>query len=136
MKSISTIIFLSFFANFISQNFQTVKIGSQQWTQKNSEIDEFRNGEKINEVKTKEDWLKVANLKEPAWCYYEFDSKNAYLGKLYNYYAISDKRNIAPNGWKTPSFFDFFSLIKSIDPLCTEKYFEKNGSLSGGSLKI
>jgi uncharacterized protein (TIGR02145 family) len=130
------LLFLSFFPNFFSQIIPLVKIGEQVWSQKNSEIVEFRNGEKIIEVKTKEAWINSGNRMEPAWCYYRFDSQNAYLGKLYNYFAISDSRNIAPNGWKVPTFIDYYNLINAIDPLCTKKDFEENGSLAGGSIKI
>jgi uncharacterized protein (TIGR02145 family) len=134
--TIVQLLFISFIPNLFSQNFLSTKIGDQLWTQKNSELDEFRNGDKIKEVKSKEEWYKAGNKEEPAWCYYQFDPKNANLGKLYNYYVISDTRNIAPNGWKVPSFNDFFNLIKFLDPLCSEKYFEKNGSLAGGHLKL
>ena len=133
---IATILFLGFFHNFYCQSFPYVQIGDQEWSQKNAEIVEFRNGEKILEIKTKEDWINVGNRKEPAWCYYQFDENNAFLGKLYNYFVISDSRNIAPNGWKVPTFFDYYNLIIAIDPLCSKKDFEKNGSLAGGSIKM
>ena len=136
MKKAIAILFLISFKIGFSQDSPYVKIGHQTWMQKNLDKTIFRNGEKIKEIKSKEEWFKAGYREEPAWCYYNFDSKNANLGKLYNYFAVSDPRNIAPIGWRVPSFQDFYTLVNLIDPLCTKKYFANNGSLAGGSLKI
>ena len=122
--------------NVFSQFLPMVKIGNQIWMQKNFENISFRNGDEIKEIKSKEDWINVGYREEPAWCYYNFDSKNAEFGKFYNYFALSDSRNIAPIGWKVPTFQDFYILVHSLDPLCSKAYFVNNGSLAGGSLKI
>jgi uncharacterized protein (TIGR02145 family) len=135
MKKATTIINLFLSLIGFSQDLPFIKIGNQIWMQKNLENVIFRNEEVINEVNSKEDWLKAGYAKEPAWCYYNFDAKNANLGKLYNYYAVSDPRNIAPVGWRVPSFEDYYSLVKFLDPLCTKENFGRNGSLAGGSLK-
>ena len=111
-------------------------IGNQQWTTKNLSVTWFRNGEKIKQSKSKEDWLKSGYREEPTWCYYNFDESYAYLGKLYNYYALSSNQNIAPEGWKVPSFLDYYKLFKYLDPLLNLNIFVNEGSLSGGSLKI
>ncbi|MDB4105232.1 fibrobacter succinogenes major paralogous domain-containing protein [Salibacteraceae bacterium] len=118
----------------VSQDY--VKIGNQIWTNKNLAVNKFRNGETINESKNKEDWYKASYKGEPTWCYYMFDEKNSHLGKLYNYYAVSSPKNIAPIGWKVPTYFDYFELIKFLDPLISHTYLNGNGSLAGGSLKI
>lgn len=118
-----------------SQDLTFTKIGNQIWMQKNFENTRFRNGDVIKEVKSKEEWFKAGYREEPAWCYFDFDPKNARFGKLYNYYAISDSRNIAPPGWRVPSFQDYYTLVNYLDPLCTKEYFASHGSLSGGSLK-
>jgi len=119
----------------IAQTNQFVAIGEQIWTQQNLNISKFRNGDLIKEAKSKEDWLKCGYREEPAWCYFKFDKNYANFGKLYNYYAISDKRNIAPVGWKIPTIEDYYSLVKYIDPLCSKFHFLSEGSLAGGSLK-
>jgi len=133
------ILFLIFFLKpmfFFGQIQNYVVIGDQTWTNVNLSVDRFRNGDIIPESKNKEDWLKAGYRGEPAWCYYKFEKKYDSLGKLYNYYAFVSPKNIAPRGWKTPTFFDYFELIKFLDPLITLDYFEKKGSLAGGSLKI
>lgn len=135
MKTVITLFFIVLYFLGFSQDLPSVKIGNQIWSKKNLDTTIFRNGEVIKEIHSKEDWLKAGYREEPAWCYYNFDSKNANLGKLYNYYAVSDPRNIAPLGWKVPSLQDYYALVKFLDPLCTTEYFEKNGSLTGGNLK-
>ncbi len=127
--------FLCFNHLGFSQGLPSVGIGNQVWSSVNYNGSVFRNGDAIKEAKTKEEWLRLGYREEAAWCYYGFDSKNQSLGKLYNYYAISDPRNIAPVGWEVPDFIDFFNLVKFLDPLNTPQYFVENGSLAGGSLK-
>jgi uncharacterized protein (TIGR02145 family) len=81
-----------------------VKIGTQVWTSKNLDVSTFRNGEAIPEVKSKEEWVKAGENKQAAWCYYDNDSKNGKVyGKLYNWYAVTDSRGLAPKGYHIPS---------------------------------
>lgn len=136
MKKIILIIAILINNNIYAQALLSIKIGNQIWSHKNYDRVSFRNGDKIKEIKSKEEWLKAGFKEEPAWCYFDFDSTNASLGKLYNYFAISDKRNIAPEGWKVPTLHDYYTLINFLDPLCTKRYVAEYGSLAWGSLKI
>ena len=68
---------------------------------RNLNLGTFTNGDAIFEARTKEDWLKAARQKIPAWCYYDNDPKNGHLyGKIYNYYALKDPRGLCPDGWR------------------------------------
>jgi len=79
-------------------------IGTQVWMTKNLNVSTFRNGDPIPQAKTNEEWEKAGENKEPAWCYYENDPANgAKYGKLYNWYAVSDSRGLAPVGYHIPS---------------------------------
>jgi hypothetical protein len=79
-------------------------IGEQEWMTKNLDVDSFRNGDAIPELKTNEEWNKAANEGLPGWCYYENDpNKGKKSGKLYNWYAVNDSRGLAPEGWHIPS---------------------------------
>ena len=70
----------------------------------NLNVSTFRNGDIIPEAKNIEEWRSAVYENRPAWCYYDFDSKNGdKYGKLYNWFAISDNRGLAPIGWKVPS---------------------------------
>ena len=68
MKIVSIISILLISFSFISFS-QTVTIGSQVWMNKNLDVNTFRNGDTIPEVKTIEDWVKAGENKQPAWCY-------------------------------------------------------------------
>tara|TARA_B110000503_G_scaffold119531_1_gene181402 strand:- start:40 stop:294 length:255 start_codon:yes stop_codon:yes gene_type:complete len=51
----------------------SVKIGHQEWSSENLNVDHFNNGDEIQQVESAEDWLKCLENKTPAWCY--FDNK-------------------------------------------------------------
>ena len=84
--------------------FTTVKIESQIWMAQNLNVNRFRNGEKIFEAKSINEWIYCERNKIPAWCYYENDIENGkFYGRLYNWYAINDSRGLAPSGWHIPT---------------------------------
>lgn len=79
----------------------TVLIGKQVWMQRNLDVDHYRNGDSIPEVRDSIQW---ANLKTGAWCYYNNNPTiGALYGKLYNWYAVNDSRGLAPSGYHIPS---------------------------------
>lgn len=89
-----------------------VKIGNQVWMAENLNVDYFSNGEKIPEAKSIKDWVDAGKKKLPAWCYYANKTKNgAVYGKLYNWYAVTDPRGLAPKGWRIPSKYDLSLLL-------------------------
>jgi uncharacterized protein (TIGR02145 family) len=89
-----------------------IAIGQQEWSAENLNVDKFRNGEIIPEAKTLEEYFKYIEGNNPCWCYYDFNKNNdSIYGKLYNWYAISDKRNIAPEGWRVSTVNDWKELI-------------------------
>ena len=80
---------------------QTVTIGTQVWTSQNLDVATYRNGDSIPQVQDKNAWR---NLKTGAWCYYANDASNGTkYGKLYNLYAVNDRRGLAPKGFHIPS---------------------------------
>jgi len=102
MKRLIVLIAASVFA--LQSIAQTVTIGTQVWMTKNLDVSTFRNGDPIPQAKTDEEWVKAGDNKQPAWCYYENDPANgAKYGKLYNWYAVSDSRGLAPVGYHVPS---------------------------------
>jgi uncharacterized protein (TIGR02145 family) len=90
-----------------------VKIWKQIWTGKNLNVDHFRNRDEIPEVKTNYEWKIACENKKPAWCYYDNNPGNGIkYGKLYNWYAVSDPRNIAPIGWHVPTYAEWKILFR------------------------
>ena len=97
-KNISTTIDLD------GNTYKTVKIGTQEWMEENLNLDHFQNGDIIQEAKTKEEWFKAGENRQPACCNYDNNSSNGEkYGKLYNFYAVSDPRGLALNGWHVPT---------------------------------
>ncbi len=81
--------------------YRTVKIGSQIWTAENLKVSHYRNGDPIPNVNGKPEWI---NLNAHAYCCYDNDeSFAATYGRLYNWYAVHESRNIAPAGWHVPT---------------------------------
>jgi len=90
------------------------KLEDANWMSKNLNVSTFRNGDEILEIKTSDEWEKAGQSKTPAFCYYKFDSKNeTRYGKLYNWYAVNDERELAPNGWHIASDAEWDELVKN-----------------------
>lgn len=115
MKKLPIIFCLFLFACGNSSDKSEVKIGNQIWMTKNLDVSTFRNGEIIPEAKTNEEWQEANKQKKPAWCYYDNDPENGKkYGKLYNGYAIADKRGLAPEGWHIPTLDEMELLKKNL----------------------
>ncbi|MFN6040084.1 MAG: WG repeat-containing protein [Bacteroidota bacterium] len=99
------------------KTYKTVEIAGQTWMAENLNVSKFRNGDRIPEAKTDEEWKKAGESKQPAWCYYkntaiQSDANDGKLyGKLYNWYAVNDSRGLAPKGWHIPSYNELTMLI-------------------------
>jgi uncharacterized protein (TIGR02145 family) len=120
MRKISSILFtvmltgimLTSFGDTYSEN-ETITLGQQVWMVKNLNVDTFRNGDPIPQVTSAKDWKKAGNNEQPAWCYYDNDSTNGNkYGRLYNWYAVTDPRGLAPDGWHIPSDSEWTALVK------------------------
>jgi uncharacterized protein (TIGR02145 family) len=91
-------------------------IGSQVWMADNLTVTKFRNGDDIPEVTSKDEWYNYAEQGKPAFCYVNNDPANkGKYGVLYNYYAVADKRGLAPEGWRIPSHVDFQNLQAQLE---------------------
>jgi uncharacterized protein (TIGR02145 family) len=93
----------------------TVKIGLQIWAASNLNVITFRNGDTIPEAKTNEEWIAAGKAGKPAWCYYNNDPKNGQkYGRLYNWFAVTDPRGLAPKGWSLPDAADWNQLAAQL----------------------
>jgi uncharacterized protein (TIGR02145 family) len=94
--------------------YKIVKIGTQVWFAENHNSSVFSNGDTIFQAKSPIEWKNALEMKTPAWCYQSYDkNKYGYLGKMYNWYAVVDKRGLfSPGGgWHIPSMTDWDKLI-------------------------
>jgi uncharacterized protein (TIGR02145 family) len=89
--------------------YKTIVIGDQCWLAENLRVTHYCNGDAIPNVTDKITWT---GLTTGAYCEYNNDIKNvATYGRLYNWYAVNDGRNIAPAGWHVASDAEWATLI-------------------------
>lgn len=87
----------------------TIPIGTQVWMAENLKVTHYRNGDPIPNVTNGQTW---SGLSSGAYCAYNNSSGNIdTYGLLYNWHAVSDNRNIAPDGWHVPTDGDWQTLI-------------------------
>ena len=89
--------------------YQTVKIGDQWWMAENLKVTHYRNGDAIPNVTDETEWV---SLTTGAYCNYDNDvNKVATYGRLYNWYSVTESRNIAPTGWHVPTDAEWQTLV-------------------------
>jgi uncharacterized protein (TIGR02145 family) len=104
--------------------YTSVIIGTQEWLVENLKVTKYRDGSLITHTTDPTTWQNYYNTLTGAWRdYSDLTSNDATYGKLYNWYAVSDSRNIAPTGWHVASDAEWTTL---------ETYL---GSSAGGILK-
>lgn len=134
-------VLLTFFLTILTLEMRAqseISIGNQIWMKKNLNVDRFRNGDIIKQAKTKSEWEKAGDSHQPAWCYYKNNSANGEkYGKLYNWYAVSDPRGLAPLGWHVPTDSDWNEFITQLGDryLLGERIKSKTGWNNNGNGK-
>lgn len=102
-----------------------IQIGAQRWQRRNLDVSTYRNGDIIPYIADNTKW---SNLSTGAWCYYNNDPELGKIyGKIYNWFAVTDPRGLAPEGWHIPDYSE-----------CTTLFNEMGGvgnSTAGGRLK-
>ncbi len=89
--------------------YPTVKIGNQEWMAENLKVTHYRDGSAIPNITNETEW---SNLTTGAYCWYLNDEntyKNLY-GALYNWYCVTDPRNLCPAGWHVPTNEEWLTL--------------------------
>ena len=87
--------------DYDGNNYGTVTIGTQVWMTENLRVTHYRTGVAIPNVTDNTAWSALTT----GACsdYANTPANSAIYGKLYNWYAVSDIRNIAPSGWHVPT---------------------------------
>jgi len=93
--------------------YHTVKIGTQAWLAENLRTAHYRNGEAIPNVTVPSQWGMISY---GAWSSYNNDEANAKrYGRLYNWFAVADSRNLCPVGWHIPSGEEWAALMDFLE---------------------
>lgn len=114
--------------------YETVEIGNQIWMAENLRVTHYRSGTGINFV-TGGVW---SDMTSGAYCAYDNSESTAKTyGYLYNWYAVTDGRNIAPEGWHMPTEAEWKELELYLDMSQAEVDKENvwRGTDEGGKLK-
>jgi len=90
-------------ADYDGNVYETIKVGDQVWMAENLRVTHYRDGTAIPNIVSGVVW---SNTKSGAYCFYDYSK----FGALYNWYAVNDSRNIAPEGWHVPSDDDWKEL--------------------------
>jgi uncharacterized protein (TIGR02145 family) len=101
--------------------YKTITIGTQTWMAENLRTKKYRDGSNILGITDESVW---GDIRLGAYCNYNntiWADSITTLGRLYNWYAVSDSRNIAPEGWHVPTdtewsiLFDFLGGFELAD---------------------
>jgi uncharacterized protein (TIGR02145 family) len=88
--------------------YKTVKIGDQWWIAENLTTTRYSNGDSIPTNLSDNEW---SGTTSGAYVIYNNDNlNNITYGKLYNWFAVTDIRNVCPTGWHVPSGGEWYTL--------------------------
>ncbi len=88
--------------------YTTIKIGAQTWMVENLKVTRYRNGDPIERVTVASEWNSEIGK---YGIYNNIGAVADIAGNLYNWYAVTDPRNIAPEGWRVPTEDDWTNLV-------------------------
>jgi uncharacterized protein (TIGR02145 family) len=97
-------------------------IGTQEWMGENLKTTKYQNGDAIPNLTGNNEWTSTSTSPDlangtGAWCHNNNQSSyNTVYGKLYNWYAVVDPRNVCPAGWHVPNDAEWSVLINYLDP--------------------
>jgi uncharacterized protein (TIGR02145 family) len=113
-------------------SYAIVTIGSQTWMAENLRSTFYCNGDPIPQISNVDNWNTATTAGYTV--YNSLPSNDTIYGKLYNWFAMSDTRNICPCGWHVPTDQEFTTLT---DYLGTEGYaggkMKSTGTLQAGT---
>jgi uncharacterized protein (TIGR02145 family) len=101
--------------DFDGNVYHTITIESQTWMVESLKVTHYRNGDTIAHGIGK----KSENMITPQgqyWNYRNSDSLGKIYGRLYNNYAVTDPRFIAPLGWRVATDADWNELASKLQP--------------------
>jgi uncharacterized protein (TIGR02145 family) len=115
-----------------------ITIGKQKWLQQNLKVTHYSNGDSIINITDSTTWASNVspNPAVPAYCNYNNVDTNArQFGRLYNWYAVNDPRQICPAGWHVPGDTEWHTLALALDPNALWAFNDAESNTAGGMLK-
>ncbi|MFT6053823.1 MAG: hypothetical protein ACJAS3_003239 [Roseivirga sp.] len=94
--------------------YKTIEIGTQTWMAENLRTTKFRNGEEIPTVTNNSEWVGLTSAAYSNYENTEDIDQLATYGRLYNWFAVADGRNIAPAGWHVPTDSEWAKLVEEL----------------------
>jgi uncharacterized protein (TIGR02145 family) len=111
--------------------YKTCIINNREWMAENLKVSHYRNGDLIPVETSNAGWV---NTTSGICSWYNNDSitNHCPYGKLYNWHAVADSRNLCPSGWHVPTDSEYVALINYLDPNANGGIQQNN---AGGPLK-
>ena len=96
---------------FNGYTYSSVVLGNgQEWMSENLRTTNYRNGDPIPTGLDDATWISTTS---GAYAIYNNDNANDTIyGKLYNWYAVADSRNVCPIGWHIPADGEWTTLTE------------------------
>jgi uncharacterized protein (TIGR02145 family) len=124
---------MSTISDIDGNNYNTVQIGMQCWTQSNLKVSKYRNGDNIPTGLSNSAW---GSTTAGAYVIYDNNWPNFGLyGLLYNHFAVIDSRGLCPTGWHIPTDNEWNVLVKYLDPNSDTFAIGSQNTTAGGMLR-
>ena len=100
-----------------NNTYKTIQIGTQTWMAENLKVTKFNNGDAIPYIDYTGDWSTPITSAFTDYFDTQFRTHLSMYGRLYNYYAVVDNRNLCPIGWHVPLGTDLELLVTTLGGL-------------------
>jgi uncharacterized protein (TIGR02145 family) len=91
--------------------YKTVTIGTQVWMAENLKTTKYVNGDLIGTTPVPTTDISAESTPKYQWPSSGNENDVATYGRLYTWYAVTDTRNICPDGWHVPVNVEFTTLM-------------------------
>jgi len=96
--------------------YRTVQIGDQIWMAENLMTSHYSNGDEIPTIPATGNLWHSTLTGASCWLNDDSATYACPYGKLYNWYAAGNSRNVCPTGWHVPSITEFNTLLNHLGP--------------------
>ncbi len=98
--------------DFDGNNYSVVNLYGQTWMAENLKTTKYCNGDVVLNEQNMTNWSKLGQGSYVS--YFNMPTYDIIYGKLYNWFAVADTRNICPCGWHVPSDNEWTILTNNL----------------------